>query len=129
MALFGKKKNTKEVKKEAAIPVATPASVSPSATTPRARASSHALLAPRITEKGAYLAEAGCYVFNVARGANKREIALAIQATFGVTPRMVRVLRVVRKSRITRGTNRTGMTAGGRKAYVYLKKGDKIEIS
>jgi len=30
---------------------------------------------------------------------------------------------------MTRGTNRAGMTAGGKKAYVFLKKGDKIELA
>ena len=90
---------------------------------------SGALLSPRITEKGAYLAESGCYLFNVRESANKRDIALAVKEVFGVEPRLVRVARVPRKRTQTRGTNRTGMTAGGKKAYVYLKKGDKIELA
>ena len=84
---------------------------------------------PRITEKAAYMSEKGCYVFNVAPSANKIQIAAAIRATFKVTPRKVTVVAVPRKEVSTRGSNRKGMTAGGKKAYVFLKKGDKIEIA
>lgn len=86
------------------------------------------LIKPRITEKGAYLAESGCYVFDVAESANKHEIANAVRTIFKVTPRKVTVARVPRKMVATRGTNRKGQTVGGKKAYVFLKKGDKIEI-
>ena len=86
------------------------------------------IISPRITEKGAYLSEQGAYVFNVAKDANKGEIAMAISELFQVTPRMVRVVALPRKEVMTRGTNKKGMTAGGKKAYVFLKKGDKIEI-
>lgn len=91
--------------------------------------SSKILLAPRITEKGAVLAEQGVYIFNVATDANKSEIASAVSELYKVTPRAVRIARVPRKQVMTRGTNRKGMTAGGKKAYVYLKKGDTIEIA
>ena len=86
------------------------------------------IISPRITEKGAYLAERGAYVFNVAKDANKAEIAMAIKELFKVTPRMVRVVAIPRKQVMTRNTNRMGSTAGGKKAYVFLKEGDKIEI-
>ena len=92
------------------------------------KTSDKVLLSPRITEKGAYLGELGVYVFNVAEHANKKEIAGAIHAIFKVWPRKIRVARIPRKEVQTRGTNRTGLTAGGKKAYVYLKKGDSIEI-
>lgn len=88
----------------------------------------HIIISPRVTEKGAYMSESGVYVFNVATTANKKEIAVAISDLFKVTPRAVRIARIPRKEVMTRGTNRKGMTAGGKKAYVYLKKGDKIEI-
>lgn len=89
---------------------------------------SHILIAPRITEKGAYLAEHGVYIFNVAKDANKKEIMAAVHAIYKVTPTHVRVVSIPRKTRMTRNTNRMGTTAGGKKAYVYLKKGDTIEI-
>lgn len=86
------------------------------------------LIAPRITEKGAYLAEHGAYVFNVAKGASKKDIATAVKALYKVAPRKVTLVAVPRKKVMTRGTNKSGMTAGGKKAYVFLKKGDKIEL-
>lgn len=88
----------------------------------------HVLLSPRITEKGAYLSAHGAYVFHVAEDANKKEIAEAVRELYKVTPQKVRVARIPRKQVITRGTNRTGMTAGGKKAYVFLKKGETIEL-
>jgi large subunit ribosomal protein L23 len=87
------------------------------------------IISPRITEKGAVLSEQGAYVFNVAKDANKGEVAAAIAELFKVTPRMVRMVAIPRKQVQTRNTNRKGMTAGGKKAYVFLKKGDKIEIA
>ena len=41
--------------------------------------SGHIIISPRVTEKGAYLAEAGAYAFNVAKNANKKSIAAAIK--------------------------------------------------
>lgn len=89
---------------------------------------SHIISTPRITEKGAYLSEKGIYVFNVSKDATKQDIAAAIRAVYKVTPRQVRVARVPSKSVFTRGTNRWGKTNSGKKAYVYLKEGDKIEL-
>lgn len=132
MALFGKKKNTADEKEAIKTSTMSPVATLSSASSPRpvrVSSASHVLIAPRITEKGAFLAESGCYVFNVRPSANKRQVALAIKEVFNVEPRMVRMARIPRKVRQTRGTNRMGLTAGGKKAYVYLKKGDKIELA
>ena len=86
-------------------------------------------MSPRITEKGAYLSEKGVYVFNVSKDANKGEVMAAIKAIYKVTPMSVRMAAVPSKRVFTRGTNRFGKTASGKKAYVYLKKGEKIEIN
>ena len=86
------------------------------------------ILSPRVTEKGAYLSELGCYVFNVASGANKHEIAHAVKTIFKVTPRKIAIITIPTKSVQTRGTNRKGTSGGGKKAYVYLKKGETIEL-
>ena len=91
--------------------------------------SGHILISPRVTEKGAYLAEAGAYVFNVAPGANKKAIAGAVKEIYKVSPRKVTLIAIPRKRVMTRGTNRRGVTAGGKKAYVFLKKGDKIDLA
>ena len=89
----------------------------------------HILISPRITEKGAYLSEQGTYAFNVAASASKKQVAEAIYEVYKIKPRKVTLARIPRKRVMTRGTNRAGMTAGGKKAYVFLKKGDKIELA
>ena len=67
-------------------------------------------------------------MFNVAPDAGKKEIAEAVKEIFKVTPRKVTTLALPRTQVRSRGSNRMGQTAGGKKAYVYLKKGDKIEF-
>ncbi len=91
--------------------------------------SGYILISPRVTEKGAYLAEQGAYVFNVAKDANKKAIAAAVKEIYKVSPRKVTLVAIPRKQVMTRGTNKMGITAGGKKAYVFLKKGDKIELA
>ncbi len=86
------------------------------------------ILSPRITEKGALLSALGAYVFNVAQGAHKQDVSRAVRELYKVTPRKVAMVRVPRKQVTTRGRNRKRTTAGGKKAYVYLNKGDTIEI-
>jgi len=86
------------------------------------------LLGPRITEKGAYLSEKGVYVFNVAQNATKHDIMAAVKSIYNVTPRKVTVTLIPRKVVVTRNTNRKGQTRAGKKAYVFLKAGETIEI-
>ena len=93
------------------------------------RHSGHILISPRVTEKAAYLGEVGVYAFNVAKSATKKQIADAVKEIYKVSPRKVTLVAIPRKAVMTRGTNRKGMTAGGKKAYVHLKKGDKIELA
>lgn len=89
----------------------------------------HTLVNPRITEKAAYLAEKGCYVFNVGKAASKRDVAEAIFAVYKVVPRKVTLAAVPGKSVVTRGSNRKGRSASGKKACVFLKEGDTIELA
>lgn len=85
------------------------------------------LLRPRITEKAALGADkAGVYVFEVASRATKAQIAGSIKATYKVTPVKVRTVTMKPAAVFVRG--KRGMQKGGKKAYVYLKKGDKIEL-
>lgn len=71
---------------------------------------------------------AGVYVFDVAVNATKRDIISAVKKAYGVTPRMVRTVTIhpstVRHAR----TGKYGTSAGGKKAYVYLKKGETINL-
>ncbi|MBP9748035.1 MAG: 50S ribosomal protein L23 [Candidatus Pacebacteria bacterium] len=81
---------------------------------------------PRITEKASFAFEQNIYTFDVAPSANKSEIEKAIFALYKVKPVKVNVLNIPRKRVVSRGQN--GVRGGGRKALVYLKKGDKIEF-
>lgn len=85
------------------------------------------LLRPRITEKAALSADrSGVYVFEVSENSNKHTIAASVKAVYKVTPVRVRVAKIAPKAVFVRG--KRGVKKGGKKAYVYLKKGDKIEL-
>ena len=85
------------------------------------------LLRPRITEKAAISADKNnVYVFEVTSNATKPSIAASVKAQYKVTPVKVRVAMIADKRIVFRG--RPGVKKGGKKAYVYLKKGDKIEL-
>ena len=81
---------------------------------------------PRITEKSTILSERGVYTFDVAPRANKTIVANFIRQVYGVAPKKIRIVSSVSKQTFIRG--RYGVRAGAKKAYVYLKKGDKIEF-
>lgn len=81
---------------------------------------------PRVTEKASMAGEQNVYTFNVSAGANKTEIKKAIFSIYKVKPVKVNVLSVPKKNVSFKGRN--SVRGGGRKALVYLKKGDKIEI-
>jgi large subunit ribosomal protein L23 len=84
------------------------------------------LVRPRVTEKAALQgAKQNVYVFEVKADATKSAITHSIKEVYGVTADKIRMLAIPRKKIMRRGIR--GSTGGGKKAYVYLKKGDKIE--
>lgn len=87
---------------------------------------SEVLKAPRITEKASMVSDKGVYVFEVASWANKNEIGAAVKKFYNVTPTNIRTTVVKAKKVFRRG--RHGVKKGGKKAYIELKKGDKIEL-
>lgn len=87
----------------------------------------HVVLSPRVTEKSAIGSEKGTYVFNVSRNAHKKSIIAAIKELYKVTPQDVRLVNYPGKKVISKG--KIGYTSEGKKAYVSLKKGDKIEFA
>ena len=121
MALFSR--NKKEDKKAEA-----PAASASVAST-QGVGHSHFLKSPRITEKATMHSALGVYVFDIDESATKRDVLLAVRRLYAVTPKMVRVVNVPRKVKRNMRTGRTGITGGGRKAYVYLKKGDQITLT
>lgn len=80
----------------------------------------------RVTEKASNMLAQNVYTFDVTETANKTEIKKAIFAFYKVKPVKVNVLRVPKKNVSFRG--RASVKGGGRKAVVYLKEGDKIEV-
>lgn len=85
------------------------------------------VIGPRITEKAAYASEKNVYVFNVTTSANKIQIRKAIKDQFKVTPVKIAVVVSKPKAVVFRGNR--GTQGISKKAYVYLKKGDTIDLS
>ena len=93
-----------------------------------ARDLSFVLKHARITEKATMHSADGVYTFDIAESATKRDVKQAVQALYKVEPRMVRVVTIPKKMRRNARTGKQGMTGGGKKAYVFLKKGETITI-
>jgi len=86
------------------------------------------ILRPRITEKATIMTESGAYAFNVAPSASKVEIKKAISEIYKVTPKKIRVAKIKSKNVRNRKTGVRGVKSGGKKAYVYLKEGESINL-
>jgi large subunit ribosomal protein L23 len=131
MALFGIGKKDKAEEKVAPVKKEGAVKAAPAATSATSHAShlAHILKTPRITEKATMHAGAGVYVFDVADRATKRSIAEAVSSVYNVRPRMVRIVTIPTKMRRNMRTGKSGTSRGGKKAYVYLKKGDIITVS
>ena len=84
------------------------------------------VLRPRITEKSSALAGKNVYTFDIDPRVNKKEIKGAIKAIYNVTPVKINIVKIPSKAMwFKKGA---GKTSEGKKAAVYLKKGDKIEF-
>ncbi|MCA9354664.1 MAG: 50S ribosomal protein L23 [Candidatus Kaiserbacteria bacterium] len=122
MALFGKKKETKE---EASVEA-------PKATAPKALATDRDLatviVGPRITEKSVMMGDNNVYTFTVRRDATKFDVRDAVKALYNVTPMKVNIVNKKPAKRMVGSRNRAKHVKGVKKAYVYLKKGDTINL-
>lgn len=81
-----------------------------------------------MTEKAVYMSLVHAYVFEVAPDATKRDVVAAIEALYQVKPRKVTIVRKQPRAFVARMRNRRGTKTGMKKAYVFLAKGDKLEI-
>ncbi|OGG80310.1 50S ribosomal protein L23 [Candidatus Kaiserbacteria bacterium RIFCSPLOWO2_01_FULL_54_13] len=90
---------------------------------------SHVLRSPRITEKATMHQETGVYTFDVAERATKSEVRDAVRSLYGVVPRKVRIVPIPSKQKRNARTGMRGFARGGKKAYVYLKRGESITIT
>ena len=81
---------------------------------------------PRVTEKASDASAQNVYAFNVSAEANKKEIKKAIFSLYKVHSVKINILPIPYKNIMSKG--KAGVRGGGKKALVYLKKGDKIEF-
>lgn len=151
MALFGKKKE--DIKKEASKDVATAVSetakekksenkeekkakekteIETKATEPKTglydRNLSSVLIRPLITEKAAVLGGSNVYTFEVRPDASKYDIRDAVRELFKVEPRKINIVKKKPRAFVSRMRNRRGIESGAKKAYIYLKEGDRIDL-
>lgn len=84
------------------------------------------IVTPKISEKAIYLAERGQYVFEVPMGANKIEVAKAIEATFKVNVMNVNI--VITKGKNKRFRQVKGTQKDVKKAIIKVKAGQSIGL-
>jgi len=122
MALFSRKK---EADAEVKAPVV--GKVAPKALSTD-RDLTRVIAGPRITEKAVGLGDQNVYTFNIRRDATKFLVRDAVKALYGVTPVKVNIVNKKPATRLSGSRNRMVKVAGEKKAYVYLKKGDTINL-
>lgn len=119
MALFSRKSKTSETATTA--PVAT-----------RALATDYNVATiiekPHITEKAVGMSDQQVYTFMVRRDATKFQIRDAVKALYNVTPVKVNTVSKSPRKSMSRTRGRVVSEKGYKKAYVYLKKGDTINL-
>lgn len=120
MALFGSKKKKEAKPAEAKTAPVRESGVSVS------RDLTQVLKHARITEKASMQQAMNVYTFDIGATATKRDIMQAVKKVYSVTPKKVAVVTVRSKNVRNARTGKPGVKSGGRKAYVYLKKGDAI---
>ena len=87
--------------------------------------STESLKRPHITEKATSLSESNIYTFEIERTATKTDVSKSIKELYKVVPVRINIVNIPPKNVFTRG--KKGVKSGLKKAYVYLKAGDKID--
>jgi large subunit ribosomal protein L23 len=83
---------------------------------------------PRLTEKTVTQGEYNVYTFVVRRDATKYDVRDAVKNLFKVTPVKVNIVNKAPATRLQGARGQMKKVAGMKKAYVYLKKGDTINL-
>lgn len=83
---------------------------------------------PIITEKSMKLAQSGLYTFEVDKGVTKPQIAKVVSDKFKVSVLKVKTINVKGEVKSQRRLRKFYHTSGFKKAYVQVKKGDKIAL-
>lgn len=84
------------------------------------------LIKPHVTEKATIKSDKGVYVFKVARDAKKSDVLKSVKEFYGVSPLKINIVNSPSKTVFVRG--KRGVKSGHKKAYVFLNKGEKIEV-
>ena len=86
------------------------------------------ILRPRITEKAGIMSETqNIYTFEVSKNSTKDSVSKEVINLYKVTPTKVRIINLPARKVLVRG--KKGTQSAIKKALVYLKKGDKINLS
>jgi large subunit ribosomal protein L23 len=133
MALFSRNKDlpAQAGKKTEEKGVATKEAKKPavSKTLPTDRDLSSVIIKPRITEKAVGQGEKNVYTFIVRRDATKYDVRDAVKELFNVTPVKVNIVNKSHRQFMSRSKGRKITEKGMKKAYVYLKQGEHIDLA
>lgn len=135
MALFGKKtekadqiKEEKTSEKE----VSTTTKETKKPATPQkvtaGRGLASVIKKPRVTEKAVFKTDKNIYTFEVRSDATKYDVRDAVKEIFGVTPIKVNMVNKKTRHFTSRMRGRDMTDRQMKKAYVYLKEGDRIDL-
>lgn len=95
---------------------------------PTDRDLSSVIQTPRISEKSVGMGEKNVYTFVVRKDATKYDVRDAVKELFGVTPIKVNIVNKSPRQYMSRSKGRKITEKGMKKAYVYLKQGDSIDL-
>ncbi|MDP3042824.1 MAG: 50S ribosomal protein L23 [bacterium] len=84
------------------------------------------LVKPLVTEKGSVMNAENKYIFEVAKKANKIEIAKAVIEVYGIKPVSVNIIKMQGKK--TRYGKIAGKRKDWKKAVVTLPEGESIKV-
>lgn len=85
------------------------------------------IISPRLTEKASNLSSANVYTFNVENRATKISLIKEINKKYKVKPVKITISNNPKKATFSRG--KLGYKSGFKKALVFLKKGDKLDLA
>ncbi len=122
MALFSRSKKTTEETATQAVKAVS-----------KARATdydlSSVIIAPVITEKAVMAQGRSVYAFYVRKDSTKFLVRDAIKAVYKVTPVQVNIVNKLPRKVVSMSRGRVQKQSGFKKAYVYLKAGDTINLA
>jgi large subunit ribosomal protein L23 len=128
MSLFSRSEKTDTEKAKTAVADTKTAAKTPSGAMSIDRDLTRVIEGLRITEKSVKLGDNNVYTFKVRLDATKYQIRDAVIALYSVTPVKVNTVNKKPAKRLSGSKNRMVKVPGMKKAYVYLKKGDSINL-